>query len=90
MTNQMLEVVQYIAYFIEMYFILGLYCMISEHLTSESLKCGEAFYQCPWYNFPLDCSKNIILSIARSQKPLGLQAGKFLTFSSVTLTDVSS
>ncbi|CAD6213334.1 GSCOCT00004018001.3-RA-CDS, partial [Cotesia congregata] len=89
MNNQLFEVVQYMLYFIEMYFMLALYCMISEHLTSESLKCGEAFYQCPWYNFPLDCSKNIILSIARSQKPLGLQAGKFTTFSSVTLTDVS-
>ncbi|XP_074101069.1 putative odorant receptor 85d isoform X1 [Cotesia typhae] len=89
MTNNMVEVVQYIIYFIEIYFMLGLYCMISEHLTSESLKCGEAFYQCHWYNFPVDCSKNIILSIARSQKPLGLKAGKFTTFSSVTLTDVS-
>ncbi|KAH0535482.1 hypothetical protein KQX54_016746 [Cotesia glomerata] len=89
MTNNVVEIVQYTIYFIEMYTMLAIYCMISEHLTSESLKCGEAFYQCPWYNFPLDCTKDIIFIIARSQRPLGLQAGKFTTFSSVTLTDVS-
>ncbi|CAD6213332.1 GSCOCT00004019001.3-RA-CDS [Cotesia congregata] len=89
MINDVVEIVQYTIYFIEMYTMLAIYCMISEHFTSESLKCGEAFYQCPWYNFPLDCTKDIIFSIARSQRPLGLQAGKFTTFSSVTLTDVS-
>ncbi|KAH0535486.1 hypothetical protein KQX54_016766 [Cotesia glomerata] len=80
---------RYALYMGEMYMLLSIFCMISEHLTAESLKCCEAFYNCQWYDLPIDCKKDIIYCIERSQKPLALSAGKFTIFSNVTMTNVT-
>ncbi|KAH0535484.1 hypothetical protein KQX54_016759 [Cotesia glomerata] len=87
--GQKAELVRLILLMMQMYAMLNIYCMISEHMTAESLKCCEAFYNIRWYNLPIDCSKDIVFCIERSQQPLALWAGQFTTFSSVTLTDVT-
>lgn len=55
----------------------------------KSHKVCEAYYDCKWYEMPKNTAKCLILCMARSQKPLGLTAGKFGTFCLSTLTDVS-
>ncbi|CAD6213324.1 GSCOCT00013814001.3-RA-CDS, partial [Cotesia congregata] len=87
--GQEADIILFSLFLMEMYAMLSIYCMISEHMTAESLKCCEGFYNIRWYNLPIDCSKDIVFCIERSQQPLALWAGQFTTFSSVTLTDVT-
>ncbi|XP_014298823.1 uncharacterized protein LOC103575783 [Microplitis demolitor] len=89
MTGPNSDLLQYFVYIGATYFMISIFCIISEHLTAESNKVCEAYWNCEWYNMPQDCVKDIIYCILRSQRPLALQAGKFSTFSSVTLTDVT-
>ncbi|KAH0535483.1 hypothetical protein KQX54_016754 [Cotesia glomerata] len=89
MTGRESEAIKYILYILQMYLILVIYCVISEYLTDESLNCFEAFYKCSWYTLMIDCRKDILYCVKRSQKPLGLDAGKFATFSIIILTAVT-
>ncbi|XP_014298822.1 odorant receptor 85b-like [Microplitis demolitor] len=89
MTGPNSDLLQYFVYIGATYFMISNFCIISEHLTAESNKVCEAYWNCEWYNMPQDCVKDIIYCILRSQRPLALQAGKFSTFSIVTLTDVT-
>ncbi|XP_050450398.1 odorant receptor 10a-like [Cataglyphis hispanica] len=68
--------------------ILYAHCTVGENLLTESAKICAAFYECHWYNMPMENARMIILCMARSQKPLCLTAGKFTTFCLSTLTDV--
>ncbi|XP_020287842.1 uncharacterized protein LOC109856691 [Pseudomyrmex gracilis] len=68
--------------------ILYAHCTVGESLLTESAKVCEAFYDCCWYDMPMENARMIILCMARSQKPLCLTAGKFVIFCLSTLTDV--
>lgn len=59
------------------------------HYCFKSKKVSNAFWNCQWYNMDQDCTKDIIFCIKRSQKPLCLRAGAFVTFGNNTLTEVS-
>ncbi|CAD6213300.1 GSCOCT00004009001.3-RA-CDS, partial [Cotesia congregata] len=71
------------------YLAMCVFCTLSENLIAQSKKVSNAFWNCQWYNMPHDCAKDIIFCIKRSQKPLCLTAGSFVTLGSSTLTDVT-
>lgn len=72
-----------------MFLILFAHCVVGESLVTESNRVCEAYYSCDWYNMPRETAQAVLFCIARSQKPMGLTAGKFRTFRLSTLTDVS-
>nr|WGO81822.1 olfactory receptor 152 [Microplitis mediator] len=82
------DIMQFIVLLSTVYLMLFIICMNSENLASESDNVCQAFYNCNWYNLPKNTVKDIIFCLVRSQKPLFLKAGKFATFSYITLTDV--
>ncbi|CAD6213302.1 GSCOCT00014015001.2-RA-CDS, partial [Cotesia congregata] len=82
----------YFLFIFTMYFIIAAFCIVSEQLrnnTEANNKVKEAFWNCEWYLMDRKCIYDITYCISRSQKPLALQAGKFLYFSNNTLTDVT-
>ncbi|XP_057334697.1 odorant receptor 13a-like [Microplitis mediator] len=89
MTGPNSDLMQYFIFIFATYFIITVFCIVSERLIFESTKVCEAYWNCGWYNMPQDCVKDIIYCIRRSQKPLALQAGKFAYFGNSTLTDVT-
>ncbi|XP_046592010.1 odorant receptor 13a-like isoform X1 [Neodiprion lecontei] len=60
---------------------LYVYCFIGECLILESTRISDAVYDCAWYEMPPSQAKDLILVMARSQKPLHLTAGKIFVFS---------
>ncbi|XP_046612748.1 odorant receptor 13a-like isoform X2 [Neodiprion virginianus] len=60
---------------------LYVYCFIGECLILESTRISDAVYDCAWYEMPPSQAKDLILVMARSQKPLHLTAGKVFVFS---------
>ncbi|KAH0535137.1 hypothetical protein KQX54_014024 [Cotesia glomerata] len=78
----------YFVFILTVYLVISIFCILSEHLLAQSNNVRDAFWNCGWYDHP-DCMKDIAFCINRSQKPLGLTAGNFLTFSNSTLTDVT-
>ncbi|XP_057334685.1 putative odorant receptor 85d [Microplitis mediator] len=83
-----------IIYIMTLYMLMSIVCILSENLIAESNKVCEAFWNCGWYDMPRDyippdCISDVYYCIARSQKPLALTAGKFLTFGYGTITDVT-
>nr|AGG17946.1 olfactory receptor 13 [Microplitis mediator] len=83
------NIMPFIVYIMTMYMVISIFCILSENLIAESNKVCEAFWACGWYDMPPDCISDVYYCIARSQKPLALTAGKFLTFGYGTITDVT-
>ncbi|XP_076623206.1 odorant receptor 82a [Colletes latitarsis] len=57
------------------------YCFLGECLIAESSEMQMACYFTNWYDLPDEYAKSLMFSIARSQKPSYLTAGKFYVFS---------
>uniref|UniRef100_A0A240PJY3 Uncharacterized protein n=1 Tax=Anopheles atroparvus TaxID=41427 RepID=A0A240PJY3_ANOAO len=53
------------------------YCYFGTDLTTESFGVALAVYDCEWYKFSISMRRNMRLLLQRSQKPLGITAGKF-------------
>ncbi|KAH0535138.1 hypothetical protein KQX54_014025 [Cotesia glomerata] len=79
----------FFVFIMTVYLVITIFCILSEHLIAESKKVSNAFWNCQWYNMDQDCTKDIIFCIKRSQKPLCLRAGAFVTFGNNTLTEVT-
>nr|AKO89992.1 odorant receptor 28 [Microplitis mediator] len=82
------DLVTFFVFIFLVFLVLYAHCVVGESLITESFKVCEAYYDCLWYKMPKESSKTIVLCMARSQKPLGLTAGKFGAFCLSTLTDV--
>ncbi|CAD6213328.1 GSCOCT00014013001.2-RA-CDS, partial [Cotesia congregata] len=64
--------------------------IIAEHSRLlKSPNCCKAFSEYSWCTLTIDCGKDFLYCIKRSQKLLGLDAGKFTTYSLIALTVVS-
>ncbi|KAK0180813.1 hypothetical protein PV327_003158 [Microctonus hyperodae] len=87
--GQNADIVTFFVFIFLVFLVLYAHCVVGESLVTESHKVCEAYYDCKWYEMPNNIAKCLILCMARSQKPLGLTAGKFGTFCLSTLTDVS-
>ncbi|XP_039309963.1 uncharacterized protein LOC105193063 [Solenopsis invicta] len=77
--------VAYIAMTIETFVI----CFAGEYLSLKSKSIADATYKSLWYDMPLRQSKIILFIIMRSQKRLGIHAGKMLDMSFQTFTNVT-
>lgn len=55
----------------------------------QSRELAEAAYNSEWYDFSAKFSRNIILIMARSKRPIEVTAGKFFALSLSTFTGVS-
>ncbi|XP_044001351.1 uncharacterized protein LOC122847613 [Aphidius gifuensis] len=86
--GQNADLATFLIFIFLVFLILYAHCVVGESLITESNKVCEAYYACQWYNMPHDTSNGIILCMIRSQKPLGLSAGKFKTLCLSTLTEV--
>ncbi|XP_046738674.1 odorant receptor 22c-like [Diprion similis] len=64
------------------------YCFIGECLIAESERVADAVYHCAWYEMQPSQARDLILVMARAQKPLYLTAGKFFVFSSEALAEI--
>lgn len=49
-----------------------LFCKFSENVTASLHRVGDAFYDCPWYNFKASQQKMFLLPIQRAQKEVRL------------------
>lgn len=47
---------------------MGIYCFLSENLTSSLRENGEHFYETPWHSLHIKLQKLYILPIQQSQK----------------------
>ncbi|XP_017883369.2 uncharacterized protein LOC108626927 [Ceratina calcarata] len=61
--------------------ILYLYSFIGEHLSYESTKVSEAYYDTDWHNLSADNQKLLLLAMSSGRRTLHVTAGKFYTFS---------
>ncbi|KAK0177419.1 hypothetical protein PV328_001475 [Microctonus aethiopoides] len=86
--GQNADIATFFVFIFLVFLVLYAHCVVGESLVTESHKVCEAYYDCKWYEMPKNTAKCLILCMARSQKPLGLTAGKFGTFCLSTLTDV--
>lgn len=57
---------------------LTLYSIMGDYLKSQMEEVGLSIYQSPWYNFPTQLTKNMIIILMRTESPVALQAGKFV------------
>lgn len=76
-----------VVYMLSEFLILFALCNIGESLVEQSNTMCKAYQSCLWYTMPRDCAREIIFCIFRSQKNLGLSAGKFGSFRLTTLTE---
>ncbi|KAH0535490.1 hypothetical protein KQX54_016804 [Cotesia glomerata] len=83
------DLMQYFIFIFATYFIITVFCIVSERLITESNKVTEAFWNSEWYTMEREYVNDIIFCISRSQKSLALQAGKFAFFGNETLTEVT-
>ncbi|XP_034941499.1 odorant receptor 85b-like [Chelonus insularis] len=88
LSGQSADLVTFFVFIFLVFLILYAHCVVGESLVTESHKVSEAYYDCLWYEMPQETAKNVIFCMLRSQKPLGLTAGKFGAFCLSTLTDV--
>nr|QXE93202.1 odorant receptor 21 [Eucryptorrhynchus scrobiculatus] len=58
-----------------------IYCNSADNLAAQSQNIATAWYQIDWTELPYDVRKNIVLCIARSQKPLTITIGDFQAIS---------
>ncbi|XP_012061913.1 PREDICTED: odorant receptor 2a-like, partial [Atta cephalotes] len=63
------------------------YCLIGDQLTQQCISVQDAYYECNWYEMPLDCKKCLLICMIRGQVMLYLTAGKFYIFSLNSFTD---
>ncbi|THK33117.1 odorant receptor 196, partial [Diachasma alloeum] len=87
--GQSADLATFFVFIFLVFLVLYAHCVVGESLITESNKVCEAYYDCLWYEMTPETARVIILCMARSQKPLGLTAGKFGSFCLSTLTDVS-
>ncbi|XP_015517776.2 uncharacterized protein LOC107222784 [Neodiprion lecontei] len=64
------------------------YCFVGEFLIIESERVSGAVYHCGWYELPPSQARDLILVMARAQKPLHLTVGKFFVFSSANFAEI--
>ncbi|XP_063982741.1 uncharacterized protein LOC135165406 [Diachasmimorpha longicaudata] len=86
--GQTADLATFFVFIFLVFLVLYSHCVVAESLVTESNKVCEAYYDCLWYEMTPETAKVIILCMARSQKSLGLTAGKFASFGLRTLTDV--
>lgn len=53
----------------------------SDRLSQQGESLVNAFYDCNWYELPIDVRKNLRFAMARANKPIYLMAGHFYTMS---------
>ncbi|XP_049294270.1 odorant receptor 30a-like [Anopheles funestus] len=53
------------------------YCYFGTDLTTESFGVALAIYDSDWHKFPVSTRRKLQLLLQRSQKPVGVTAGKF-------------
>ncbi|XP_047996341.1 odorant receptor 67a-like [Leguminivora glycinivorella] len=63
-------------------------CYFGNAIYVKSTELATAAYSCPWLEMPKDLKKNLVLVIARAQKPLALTAYNLVTVSLPTFTTV--
>ncbi|KAH0948250.1 OrR1 [Eciton burchellii] len=64
------------------------YCLIGDQLTQQCTSVQNAYYECNWYEMPLNCKRCLLICMIRSQVMLYLTAGRFYIFSLNSFTDV--
>nr|QNL14974.1 olfactory receptor 30 [Aulacocentrum confusum] len=64
------------------------YCLAGQWLESESIKLGNTYWHCQWYDMPVSCKKNLIICMIFSQTPLHLTAGGFYNYSLMNFTSI--
>lgn len=81
-------------------FIINLFCLLLEvflnHtscsyaqiITNRSFDVADNFYNTPWYTFPCDQQKMIVMTIHRAQKPFHLLGYKLFTCNIATFLTV--
>lgn len=54
-----------------------IYCYSGDYLSTLNEILLDAVYNCTWYNFPTNISKNLIFIMMRTQLKFNITAGKF-------------
>uniref|UniRef100_A0ABD2WJB3 Odorant receptor n=1 Tax=Trichogramma kaykai TaxID=54128 RepID=A0ABD2WJB3_9HYME len=74
--------------FISITFNIFIFCYVGEILTDKCNKIGQAVFESSWSELPAADVKNFILVLAVAQKPVFLTAGKMITLSIRSFTNV--
>lgn len=85
----MLQISTYFLAFISITFNIYIFCHIGEMLVEQFQKVGNKCYSIEWYRLPQNKARSIILSIRMSNYPVELTAGKMLTMTMSSFSNVS-
>ncbi|XP_076260256.1 odorant receptor 67c-like [Rhynchophorus ferrugineus] len=67
---------------------LHIYCNNANKITLESEMIGDIWYQSDWTEMPLDVQRNMMICIARTQKPLTITVADFQNASLATFVAI--
>ncbi|XP_046478013.1 odorant receptor 13a isoform X1 [Neodiprion pinetum] len=76
-----LDLVKYVMYIQAVLLQIYIYCSLGDDLLTESIRVGQAAYECPWTNFSTSVKSCLLVMTMRSQQPLLITAGNFYVMS---------
>lgn len=86
----MLQIFVYFLAFVSITFNIYIFCHIGEQLVDRCQKIGTMCYMIEWYRLPRDKARNLIFPIIMSNYPVELTAGKMLTMTMSSFSNVST
>lgn len=85
----MLQIFVYFLGFVSITFNIYIFCYIGEQLVDRCQNIGTMCYMIEWYRLPQDKARNLIFPIIMSNYPVELTAGKMLTMTMSSFSNVS-
>lgn len=71
-------------------FNVFMFCYIGDLLKERCQEVGTACYSIEWYRMPPKIAIKLMMPITMSRYPVALTAGKLMTMSITTFSDVSN
>lgn len=87
--ESMLQISTYFLAFISITFNIYIFCHIGEMLVEQCQKIGAKCYTIEWYRLPHNKARSLIFSIIMSNYPVELTAGKIITMTMSSFSNVS-
>lgn len=85
----MLQIFVYFVAFVSITFNIYIFCYIGEQLVDRCQKIGTKCYMIEWYRLPQNKARDLIFPMIMSNYPVELTAGKMVTMTISSFSDVS-
>lgn len=88
--ESMLQIATYFLAFVSITFNIYIFCHIGEMLVEQCQKIGVKCYMIEWYRLPHHKARSLIFSIIMSNYNIELTAGKMVTMTMSSFSNVST